>query len=158
MKRLVIVSSFAIATAALWVHCKSGKNTINNNNNVAQVSKKMTRTKMASGLEYEIIQEGAGANPQKGNLVTVHYTGWLNENDQPGKQFDSSHKRNQPFQFYIGMGQVIKGWDEGVMGMKIGEKRRLYIPAALGYGARGAGAVIPGNADLIFDVELIKVN
>lgn len=158
MKRIVIVSSFALAMAALLVHAKVGKNTINNNNNVAQASKKMTRIRMASGLEYEILEEGTGASPQKGNLVTVHYTGWLNDNDQAGKQFDSSHKRNQPFQFYIGMGQVIKGWDEGVIGMKIGEKRRLYIPAALGYGARGAGAVIPGNADLIFDVELIKVD
>jgi FKBP-type peptidyl-prolyl cis-trans isomerase len=158
MKRLVIVSSFAVVTAVLLVQCKNAKDINNNNNNVAQVSKKMTRTKMDSGLEYEIIQEGTGANPQKGDLVTVHYTGWLNENGNPGKQFDSSHKRNQPFQFYIGMGQVIKGWDKGVMGMKIGEKRRLYIPAALGYGAGGAGAVIPGNADLIFDVELIKVD
>jgi FKBP-type peptidyl-prolyl cis-trans isomerase FkpA len=158
MKRIVIISSFALAMAALLVHAKVGKNTIYNNNNVAQASKKMTRTKMASGLEYEILEEGTGASPQKGNLVTVHYTGWLNDNGQAGKQFDSSHNRHQPFQFYIGMGQVIKGWDEGVMGMKIGEKRRLYIPAALGYGARGAGAVIPGNADLIFDVELIKVD
>ena len=157
MKRLVIVSSFAIATAALLVHCKSGKNTTNNNNNVAQVSKKMTRTKMASGLEYEIIQEGTEASPQKGNLVTVHYTGWLNENGNPGKQFDSSHKRNQPFQFYIGMGQVIKGWDEGVQGMKVGGTRKLTIPAALGYGARGAGGVIPPNATLIFEVELLGV-
>ncbi len=158
MKRLVIVSSFALAMAALLVHAKVGKNTTNNNNNVAQAGKKMTRIKMASGLEYEIVRDGDGASPKKGDLVTVHYTGWLNDNGQEGKLFDSSHKRNQPFQFYIGMGQVIKGWDEGVMGMKIGEKRRLYIPAALGYGARGAGAVIPGNADLIFDVELIKVN
>lgn len=122
-------------------------------------NKKMTRTKTVSGLEYEVLQEGSGASPQPGNMVTVHYTGWLNKNGQPsGEAFDSSFKRNQPFTFKIGVHQVIQGWDEGVMTMKIGEKRRLYIPSNLGYGARGAGAVIPANADLIFDVELIRIS
>lgn len=118
----------------------------------------VTRQRMPSGLEFEILKEGSGASPERGKRVTVHYTGWLNENDQPGTQFDSSFSRNKPFTFNIGMGQVIRGWDEGVMSMKIGEKRRLYIPAALGYGARGAGPVIKPNSNLIFDVELLEVS
>ncbi len=117
----------------------------------------MTRQKTDSGLAYEITQEGSGASPQKGQQVTVHYTGWLDENGQPGAKFDSSVDRGQPFSFVIGVGQVIKGWDEGVMGMKVGEKRRLIIPAELGYGQHGAGSAIPPNATLIFDVELLKV-
>ncbi len=116
--------------------------------------KVMARHKTASGLEYEIMQEGTGKSPAVGNIVTVHYTGWLNEGGNPGKKFDSSVDRGSKFQFTIGVGQVIRGWDEGVMSMKVGEKRRLFIPAALGYGARGAGAAIPPHADLIFDVEL----
>ncbi|MGE0207122.1 MAG: FKBP-type peptidyl-prolyl cis-trans isomerase [Candidatus Babeliales bacterium] len=115
------------------------------------------RVKKTSGLEYEIMQEGSGKSPQAGKRVKVHYTGWLNEKGNPGTKFDSSVDRGTPFQFTIGVGQVIKGWDEGVMDMKMGEKRRLFIPAHLGYGMRGAGAVIPPNADLIFDVELLGV-
>ena len=88
----------------------------------------------------------------------MHYTGWLDDNGVPGKKFDSSVDRGEPFKFVIGVGQVIKGWDEGVLTMKVGEKRRLIIPAALGYGARGAGNVIPPNSTLIFDVELISVD
>ena len=121
-------------------------------------TKAMNKVKTDSGLAYEITKEGAGDSPEKGKTVTVHYTGWLNENGERGKKFDSSIDRGQPFEFPIGMGYVIKGWDEGVMGMKTGEKRTLYIPAELGYGARGAGGVIPPHADLIFDVELIKVS
>jgi len=117
----------------------------------------MTRQKTDSGLAYEVIKEGSGASPKQGQQVTVHYTGWLEENGQPGTKFDSSVDRGQPFSFVIGVGQVIKGWDEGVMGMKEGEKRRLIIPADLGYGPYGAGSVIPPNATLIFDVELLKV-
>ena len=115
--------------------------------------------KLASGLSYQILKPATpgGAAPSKGNSVTVQYTGWLNDNGKPGKKFDSSVDRNSPFTFVIGVGQVIKGWDLGVMEMKEGEKIRLYIPASLGYGARGAGGAIPPNADLIFDVELIKV-
>jgi FKBP-type peptidyl-prolyl cis-trans isomerase len=115
------------------------------------------REKSASGLEWEILQEGSGNCPRAGNTVTVHYTGWLNENGQPGKKFDSSVDRGQKFSFRIGVGMVIPGWDEGVMGMKVGEKRRLYIPSNLAYGARGAGNVIPPHAALIFDVELFNV-
>jgi len=111
-----------------------------------------------SPLEWEIIQEGTGETPKKGQTVIVHYTGWLDEGGKPGKKFDSSVDRGQKFSFTIDVGQVIKGWDEGVLGMKKGEKRRLYIPASLGYGARGAGAAIPPNADLIFDVELFDMN
>jgi FKBP-type peptidyl-prolyl cis-trans isomerase FkpA len=110
--------------------------------------------KTASGLEYEDAVVGAGASPQKGQTVTVHYTGHLTD----GKKFDSSVDRGQPFQFIIGVGQVIKGWDEGVMSMRVGGKRTLTIPAQLGYGARGAGNVIPPNATLVFDVELLGVH
>ncbi|MGE0009392.1 MAG: FKBP-type peptidyl-prolyl cis-trans isomerase [Candidatus Babeliales bacterium] len=112
---------------------------------------------MPSGLEYEIITVGSGEEAKRGQSATVHYTGWLNDNGKEGTQFDSSHSRNRPFSFNLGAGNVIRGWDEGVAGMKVGEKRRLFIPAALGYGARGAGPVIKPNSDLIFDVELLEV-
>ncbi len=105
-----------------------------------------------SGLEIEVIEEGTGECPGKGQSVTVHYTGTLTD----GKKFDSSRDRNDPFKFTLGIGQVIKGWDEGVATMKTGGKSRFTIPAKLGYGASGAGGVIPPNATLIFDVELIS--
>ena len=110
-----------------------------------------------SGLQYEETTEGSGATATPGQEVTVHYTGWLYENGTQGAKFDSSRDRNDPFGFSLGAGMVIKGWDEGVAGMKIGGKRTLIIPPALGYGARGAGGVIPPNATLIFDVELLGV-
>ena len=158
MKRLVVVGSLMTATAFLFVSCRGSKNTEDNNKTAQIGNTKMTRTRNASGLEYEILQEGSGATPSAGKMVTVHYTGWLNNNGEPGKKFDSSVDRGQPFSFKIDVGQVIKGWDEGVMTMKIGEKRRLFIPSNLGYGSRGAGAVIPANANLIFDVELLKIS
>ena len=106
-----------------------------------------------SGLKYIDLVEGTGAVPVQGDMVQVHYTGWLED----GTKFDSSVDRNKPFEFKLGMGQVIKGWDEGVASMKVGGKRKLIIPAELGYGARGAGGVIPPNATLIFDVELLNI-
>ena len=108
----------------------------------------------ASGLEYEDIREGDGATPQVGQQVEVHYTGWLTN----GTKFDSSLDRKQPFRFSLGRGQVIAGWDEGVATMKVGGLRKLTIPAALGYGARGAGGLIPPGATLVFEVELLKVS
>ncbi len=107
----------------------------------------------ASGLKYEIIQEGKGETPKTRQTVVVHYTGTLED----GSKFDSSRDRGQPFSFKIGIGQVIKGWDEGVGTMKVGERRKLIIPSDLGYGPRGAGGVIPPNATLIFDVELLNI-
>ncbi|ARN83611.1 peptidylprolyl isomerase [Methylocystis bryophila] len=110
-----------------------------------------------SGLKNIDTKVGTGAEPKTGQTVTVHYTGWLYENGAKGKKFDSSKDRGQPFQFKIGVGQVIPGWDEGVSTMKVGGKRTLIIPPDLGYGARGAGGVIPPNATLLFDVELLDV-
>ncbi len=107
-----------------------------------------------SGLKYKILKEGTGKTPQRGQTAVVHYTGTL----ENGTKFDSSRDRNSPFQFRVGVGQVIKGWDEGLMLMKEGERRLLVIPPELGYGARGVGGVIPPNATLIFDVELLKVS
>jgi FKBP-type peptidyl-prolyl cis-trans isomerase FkpA len=106
-----------------------------------------------SGLKYEDIVEGNGAEAAAGQRVSVHYTGWLTD----GSKFDSSVDRNDPFQFALGAGMVIRGWDEGVQGMKVGGKRKLTIPPNLGYGAQGAGGVIPPNATLVFDVELLEI-
>ena len=117
----------------------------------------MALTTTASGLQYEDTVVGTGAEASKGQQVTVHYTGWLYNNGEQGAKFDSSRDRNDTFVFGLGAGMVIKGWDEGVQGMKIGGQRTLIIPAGLGYGARGAGGVIPPNATLKFDVELVGV-
>jgi FKBP-type peptidyl-prolyl cis-trans isomerase len=103
---------------------------------------------------------GTGAEAQAGRVVTVHYTGWLYDESRPdhkGQQFDSSRDRNEPFMFNLGAGEVVQGWDQGVAGMKVGGRRMLTIPPAMGYGARGAGGVIPANATLLFDVELLDV-
>lgn len=113
------------------------------------------RIKTESGLQYDVIKQGKGSVAQSGKRVQVHYTGWLNQKGKKGAKFDSSVDRGKPFVFGLGQGMVIKGWDEGVAGMKVGEKRTLYIPSELGYGERGAGASIPPNAELIFDVELL---
>ena len=110
-----------------------------------------------AGLQTKDIKVGTGASPKPGQICVMHYTGWLYENGQKGKKFDSSVDRNEPFEFTIGQRQVIGGWDEGVASMKVGGKRTLIIPPALGYGARGAGGVIPPNATLMFDVELLGV-
>lgn len=117
----------------------------------------MAFTTTASGLQYEDTTVGEGAEATRGNPVSVHYTGWLYNDGVQGAKFDSSRDRNDPFGFQLGAGMVIQGWDEGVAGMKVGGQRTLIIPASLGYGARGAGGVIPPNATLKFDVELLKV-
>ena len=111
----------------------------------------------ATGLQYEDTIVGEGEEARKGHAVTVHYTGWLYNDGEQGKKFDSSKDRNDPFVFALGAGMVIRGWDEGVAGMKIGGTRVLIIPASLGYGARGAGGVIPPNATLKFEVELLAL-
>lgn len=116
-----------------------------------------TMKKTDSGIEYQILREAPAdaKKPTPGQIATVHYTGWLNDNGQPGVKFDSSVDRGQPFQFNVGVGMVIRGWDESVLDMKVGEKRRVIIPSELGYGAHGAGGVIPPHADLMFDIELL---
>lgn len=113
-----------------------------------------------SGLQYEDTVAGSGAEAKAGQHVQVHYTGWLHDPgvaNGRGRKFDSSKDRGQPFAFPLGAGHVIRGWDEGVQGMQVGGKRKLTIPPELGYGARGAGGVIPPNATLVFEVELLKV-
>ncbi len=114
-----------------------------------------------SGLQYQIVQEGSGNQAKAGDRATVHYTGWLyepNASELKGMKFDSSVDRGQPFQFNLGAGMVIRGWDEGVALMKEGEKRRFIIPADMAYGDRAVGGIIPANATLVFDVELLKLN
>jgi peptidylprolyl isomerase len=122
---------------------------------VAQTPGKAMTT--ASGLQIIDSKVGTGATPKPGQICVVHYTGWLYQDGQKGKKFDSSVDRNEPLEFPVGQRKVIAGWDEGVGSMKVGGKRTLIIPPELGYGARGAGGVIPPNATLIFDVELLNV-
>jgi FKBP-type peptidyl-prolyl cis-trans isomerase len=141
---------FAIATLSLAFLLASAP--AQNSGGPTKVTGKPSR--LPDGLEYWDIKEGTGPAAKKGDKVKVHYTGWLTS----GKKFDSSVDRNEPFAFTLGAGQVIKGWDEGVDGMKVGGKRQLRIPPELGYGSRGSGGVIPPNATLIFDVELLGIN
>lgn len=112
----------------------------------------------STGLQYEDTTDGSGPIAAKGQSVTVHYTGWLYNNETQGAKFDSSKDRNDPFVFHLGAGMVIRGWDEGVAGMCVGGCRTLIIPPDLGYGSRGAGGVIPPNATLKFDVELLAIS
>jgi len=122
-------------------------------------AKEDVMNKTASGISYTVLKEApAGAvKPTKGSMAVVHYTGWLQENGAQGKKFDSSVDRGQPFTFNVGIGRVIPGWDEAVLDMKVGEKRRVIVPPQLAYGASGIGRVIPPNATLIFEVELLEV-
>jgi FKBP-type peptidyl-prolyl cis-trans isomerase len=153
--RYIIIGLAAVIGLALLVTACAKKETQNQEpqvNAAASVPAGQVIT-TSSGLQYQILKEGLGTGALSGKKVSVHYTGWLMD----GKKFDSSVDRGQPFQFQLGAGQVIKGWDEGVAGMKIGEKRKLTIPSSLGYGERGAGGAIPPNATLIFDVELLGV-
>jgi peptidylprolyl isomerase len=124
----------------------------------AEAEKGKSESKMQrlpSGLQYEDVKVGTGASPKTGQTCVMHYTGWLWENGAKGAKFDSSVDRGQPYEFPLGQGRVIKGWDEGVATMKVGGKRNLLIPPALGYGAPGRGKVIPPNATLFFEVELL---
>ncbi len=151
MKKICLLSSITLLSSVSG--CSQEQKPIAQEQGAQKTMAKTTD----SGLRYEIIEEApeGAKEAQEGTVVKVHYTGWLDEEGKKGAKFDSSVDRGQPFQFALGAGQVIKGWDEGVCGMKIGEKRCLIIPAELGYGAHGAGGVIPPNATLIFDVELL---
>ncbi len=157
-KRITVQTLSLMLIAGIFSGCIGGcdKKARQPQENKQQKETKMTKkVKLDFGLEYEVLTEApAGAQEARnGQMVTVHYTGWLKN----GTKFDSSVDRGQPFKFVLGGGQVIRGWDLGVVGMKVGEKRKLTIPAELGYGARGAGGAIPPNSTLIFDVELLEV-
>ena len=146
MQRYILLFA-AIATLCVQ-SCASGDN---RKTTYPGAETNMEEVATSSGLKYIDVVVGKGESPKQGSSVTVHYTGYLTD----GKKFDSSVDRKEPFQFVLGMGRVIKGWDEGVATMKVGGKRKLIIPPQLGYGSRGAGNVIPPDAELIFDVELL---
>ena len=147
----------SIASVAIALALVSAVTFIDGMSTSASAQAKGTPVTTASGLQTIDSTVGTGASPTKGQRCSMHYTGWLYNNGVKGAKFDSSVDRGEPFEFVIGVGQVIKGWDEGVASMKVGGKRTLIIPAELGYGARGAGGVIPPNATLTFDVELLGV-
>ena len=152
--RKMTFAAMAVASL-LFLVISRGANALGPNQDDTPKSKTMKKT--ASGLQYFDEKEGDGESPSPGQNCLVHYTGWLWESGAKGKEFDSSKKRNAPLVFPVGEGRVIKGWDEGVAGMKVGGKRGLLIPPALGYGSRGAGGVIPPDATLFFEVELLGV-
>jgi len=154
MKKLASVLLSGVA-AVLWTAPASAQEKTNPPASAEKKESKMIKT--PSGLEYEDTKVGTGESPKTGQTCVMHYTGWLWVNGAKGQKFDSSLDRGQPFQFPLGQGRVIKGWDEGVATMKVGGKRTLLIPPQLGYGARGAGGVIPPNATLLFEVELLGV-
>lgn len=149
LRAIFLAAAFCLPASVLAAQPKAAPN--------PRTPRPSARVTTLSGLQYVDVRVGTGALPVKGQRCVVHYTGWLSDRGKKGKKFDSSVDRGEPLVIPIGVGRVIKGWDEGLMTMKAGGKRTLYIPAALGYGARGAGADIPPNADLIFDVELLGV-
>jgi FKBP-type peptidyl-prolyl cis-trans isomerase FkpA len=158
MKRLVLLVMFAVVTLLAAQTTKSAAKKAAPAPKATPASSGPTKVTgkpqtTASGVEYWDIKVGTGKTAVAGKKLSMHYTGWLTN----GKKFDSSHDRDEPFEFTLGTGRVIKGWDEGVAGMKVGGKRQLKIPASAGYGAAGAPPVIPPNATLIFDVELLDV-
>ena len=150
---IIVVVVLLIAGAVFLVYSTSRPDQPPTNQPAAGLPDISNLTTTASGLQYKDVTVGSGAEAQAGNTVSVHYTGWLTD----GTKFDSSIDRGQPFSFSLGTGGVIAGWDEGVVGMKEGGKRLLVIPSDLAYGASGAGGVIPPNATLIFEVELLEV-
>jgi FKBP-type peptidyl-prolyl cis-trans isomerase len=146
---LLVVSMLVLLLAGCAAQPAGSSSTTNNEQGESNLETITTD----SGLQYQDIVVGSGAAAKPGDFVSVHYTGWLED----GTKFDSSLDRNTPFEFQLGAGGVIAGWDEGVAGMQVGGKRKLIIPAELGYGSRGAGNIIPANATLIFDVELLEI-
>jgi FKBP-type peptidyl-prolyl cis-trans isomerase FkpA len=149
---------YAAAVTMAIIPLAAAATTQDMSTSTAQGLSKLDATR--NGLQQLDVKQGTGAEAVAGKQVVVHYTGWLRDASKPdshGAKFDSSRDRNAPFSFVLGAGRVIKGWDEGVAGMKVGGQRTLVIPPELGYGARGAGGVIPPNATLIFDVELVDV-
>ena len=154
VEKLIVLLLLAVAVVIPACSQKEAKGTAETAPQAVQPAAVNAQTvKTASGLAYQDVMAGTGAVPVSGKQVKVHYTGWL----ENGTRFDSSVDRNDPFVFVIGAGQVIPGWDEGVSSMKVGGKRRLIVPSKLAYGEQGAGGVIPPNATLIFDVELLDV-
>jgi peptidylprolyl isomerase len=150
----ILLTAIALAASFFLVAATEGRAS---DPGQADSGKSQKWMKTESGLQYLDVKEGSGESPNPGQNCLVHYTGWLWENNAKGKEFDSSVGRGEPFMFPVGDGKVIKGWDEGVATMKVGGKRELLVPAKLGYGARGAGGVIPPNATLLFEVELLNV-
>ena len=157
MRKLVVACSLITTTFLLVNGGPSGKKTDNSTVPAQVETQKTTRiVQQPSGVSYEILQPGSGAPIAKGNQITVHYTGWVDNNGQPGVQFDSSYNHKKPFTFLFGFGLVMKGWDDGLQNMQVGEKRRVYIPSQLAYGAHGASKV-PPYSNLIFDIELLSI-
>ncbi len=149
-----IISLFALGFNSIINAKKTTKGSTVTQTKAGQILDLSTFTKHASGIMFQVLKPGKGGKPYAGETVTVDYTGWLLDGDKVGKKFDSSVDRGQNFEFPLGQGYVIKGWDHTVADMKIGEKRLVIIPASLGYGARGAGASIPPHATLLFEIDL----
>jgi peptidylprolyl isomerase len=158
-KRYMVIIACTVFGGAVAVLYKTTYDNGNKETTTIQPAKPKGKSmqKTDSGILYEIITEApeGAATPKAGQVVTAHYTGWINDGGQPGEKFDSSVDRGQPFQFVVGVGQVIKGWDETMLNMKVGEKRRVILPSELAYGERGAGAIIKPNSDLMFDIEVL---